>query len=70
MPSIIPENLAESGTHVLVIGVSHYRHLADGPEPTPAGVDSEMSQLSGAAGSVATPRGWKSASSATRPTAT
>ncbi len=58
MPSIIPENLAESGTHVLVIGVSQYRHLADGPEPTPAGVDSELSQLSSAAGSAAAIADW------------
>ena len=37
MASIIGEDLTKLGTHALVIGVSAYRHLADGPNPTADG---------------------------------
>lgn len=46
------------GTHALVIGVSHYRHLAGGARPSPAGMAWGMAQLSCAAASAARVARW------------
>jgi hypothetical protein len=58
VPSLISEQTANPGTHVLVIGVSAYRHFEDGEEPTHNGDLLEMSQLSAAAHSASEFAGW------------
>ena len=58
MPSLIPEQTANPGTHVLVIGVSAYRHFEDGEAPTHKGELLEMSQLSAAARSASEFSAW------------
>jgi hypothetical protein len=56
--SLIGEVLGLPGTHALVIGVSAYRHLADGPQPTPDGSAFELDQLSAAARSASEFAAW------------
>jgi Caspase domain len=58
VPSLIPEDLTAPGTHALVIGASRYRHLADGPAPTPAGSSFDLEQLSAAARSASEFAAW------------
>ncbi len=58
MPSLIPEKLTDPGTHVLVIGVSAYRHFDDGPDPTHAGELLGMGQLGSAARSASEFAAW------------
>jgi hypothetical protein len=58
MPSLIPQDLSAPGTHALVVGVSAYRHLDDGVEPTTAGIESGMGQLSAAARSASEFAAW------------
>ncbi len=58
MPSLIPEDLTIPGTHALIIGVSAYPHFADGPAPTPTGMEFEMEQLSAAARSASEFAAW------------
>jgi hypothetical protein len=49
---------ARSPIHVFVLGVSRYRHLADGSEPTEAGEDSGLEQLTSAARSASEFAAW------------
>ena len=58
MPSLIPEDLTQAGTHALVIGVSRYRHFEDGDEPTASGAEFGMEQLSAAARSASQFAAW------------
>ncbi len=58
MPSLIDEDLTQPGTHALVIGVSEYRHFEDGVEPTAAGEEFHMEQLSAAARSASEFAKW------------
>src|SRR4030042_794816 len=58
MPSLIPEDLTQPGTHALIIGVSAYLHFEDGPAPTPTGIEFEMEQLSAAARSASEFAAW------------
>ncbi len=58
MPSLIPDDLAQPGTHALVVGVSAYEHLGDGNDPTPTGEESQMEQLSAAARSASDFAAW------------
>lgn len=58
MPSLIPERLDVPGTHVLVVGVSAYRHFDDGEEPTHNGTLLGMEQLSAAARSASEFAAW------------
>jgi hypothetical protein len=58
MPSLIPEDLTQPGTHALVIGVSAYLHFEDGPDPTPVGIEFQMEQLSAAARSASEFAAW------------
>lgn len=58
VPSLVPEDLTTPGTHALVIGVSRYRHLADGASPTPVGEEFELEQLSAAARSASEFAAW------------
>src|SRR5687768_4799364 len=58
IPSLVPEDLTAPGTHALIIGVSRYRHLADGAEPTPTAADFELEQLSAAARSASEFAAW------------
>jgi hypothetical protein len=58
MPSLIPEDLTQPGTHALIIGVSAYQHFADGKDPTPIGIEFEMEQLSAAARSASEFAAW------------
>ncbi len=56
--SIIPEQLDQPGTHVLVIGVSQYRHFEGGTAPTTNGTSLRMKQLSAAARSASEFAAW------------
>jgi Caspase domain len=56
--SLIPEDVSAPGTHALVIGVSAYRHLADGAAPTPDGSSFELEQLTAAARSASEFASW------------
>jgi hypothetical protein len=56
--SVIGEDLTTPGTHVLVIGVSAYRHLEDGPSPTADGRSFELEQLTAAARSASEFAAW------------
>ena len=58
MPSLIPEDLTQPGTHALIIGVSAYLHFEDGVDPTPTGIDFHMEQLSAAARSASEFAAW------------
>ena len=58
MPSLIPEDLTQPGTHALVIGVSKYLHFEDGIVPTPTGEEFKMEQLSAAARSASEFAAW------------
>lgn len=58
MPSLIPEDLTQPGTHALVIGVSEYLHFGDGVEPTQKGDEFNMGQLSAAARSASEFAAW------------
>ena len=58
MPSLIPEDLNEPGTHALIIGVSEYLHLDDGPDPTNRGSAYNMGQLTAAARSASEFAAW------------
>lgn len=58
MPSLIPELVDAPGTHVLIIGVSRYRHLPGGEEPTETAANLNMLQLSGAARSASEFAAW------------
>lgn len=49
VPSLIPEVLDRPGTHALVIGVSHYRHVLGAAEETRRGRDFAIDQLASAA---------------------
>lgn len=58
MPSLIPEDLTQPGTHALIVGVSAYLHLEDGIAPTPTGIAFQMEQLSAAARSASEFAAW------------
>jgi hypothetical protein len=58
VPSLVPEDLTKPGAHALIVGVSRYRHLADGSDPTPVGTEFELEQLSAAARSASEFAGW------------
>jgi hypothetical protein len=58
MPSLIPEQENNPGTHVLVIGVSEYLHFNDGRFPTQRGELLGMEQLSAAAHSASEFAAW------------
>ncbi|MDH5323304.1 MAG: caspase family protein [Gammaproteobacteria bacterium] len=58
MPSLVPEIYNQPATHVLVIGVSAYRHFDDGTEPTNNGDLLNMAQLSAAARSASEFAAW------------
>ena len=58
MQSFVPERGDVPGVHALVIGVSRYRHLFDGEDPTDAGRRAGMGQLSTAAASAAEFAAW------------
>jgi hypothetical protein len=58
MAIVIPDDDSAPGTHVLVIGVSAYRHLADGKEPTEVGISTSMRQLRSAARSASDIAEW------------
>jgi hypothetical protein len=49
---------AGPSTHVLIIGISHYRHFEGGSAPTPRGLEWGMGQLSAAAGSATEVAAW------------
>lgn len=59
MPNLIAAP-AQAGpkTHALVIGVSRYRHIGDGEEPTEAGEALQLEQLSSAARSASEIARW------------
>jgi Caspase domain len=58
MGSLIPEDVTAPGTHALIIGVSHYRHLNGGEAVTMAGENFAMGQLSAAARSASEFAAW------------
>lgn len=58
MPSLIPEDLTEPGTHALVLGISAYLHFEDGSDPTPKAEAFQMEQLSAAARSASEFAAW------------
>jgi len=58
MPSLVDEVLDQPGTHVLVIGVSAYRHFEDGETPTGQGELLGMGQLTGPARSASDIAAW------------
>lgn len=58
MANIFNNDSSNVGTHALVIGVSRYRHLADGSDPTPTGVRFDVEQLSSAAKSASEFANW------------
>lgn len=58
MASLVPERLDVPGTHVLVLGVSAYRHFAAGSAPSQRGKAFRMRQLSAAARSASEFAGW------------
>ncbi|MCC6525970.1 MAG: hypothetical protein IT373_25210 [Polyangiaceae bacterium] len=58
MVAILDERPAGPRTHVFVLGVSRYRHLEDGSEPTQAGIDSNLEQLTSAARSASEFAAW------------
>ena len=58
MASLIPEKLDAPGTHVLVLGVSAYRHFEGGAAPTQRGKRFRMRQLSAAARSASEFAAW------------
>jgi len=47
-----------AGVHVLIVGVSHYRHAKDGAEESDEGLDSGIGQLNGCAMSAAKFAEW------------
>ena len=55
---IVPEDLTQSGAHVLIIGTSAYRHFPDGSDPTPRGELFGMEQLTSAASSASRFAAW------------
>ena len=57
-PNLVSYDEAESGVHVLVIGVSAYRHLPGGPEPNEKGKRSQLKQLNGPAKSASNFAAW------------
>ncbi len=58
MAIVIDDDDSAPGTHVLVIGVSAYRHFADGSEPTEVGESTGMKQLRSAARSASDVAQW------------
>lgn len=58
MALVIPDDTSAPGTHALVIGISAYRHLAGGTQPTPAGIETGMQQLRSAARSASDVAQW------------
>lgn len=58
MASLIPERLDAPGTHVLVLGVSAYRHFTGGSEPSVRGKRFRMRQLTAAARSASEFAAW------------
>jgi hypothetical protein len=58
MPSLIDEVDNKPATHVLVVGVSAYRHFDDGDDPTSKGDLLDMAQLSAAARSASEFAAW------------
>jgi hypothetical protein len=58
MPSLIPEKIDNPGTHVFVIGVSAYKHLSGGTEPSENADLLGMKQLSAAARSASEFAAW------------
>jgi hypothetical protein len=58
MPDILSSTGSGPATHALVIGVSRYRHLADGSAPTARGRSVAIRQLTSAARSASEFAGW------------
>ncbi|MFO1495634.1 MAG: caspase family protein [Lysobacterales bacterium] len=58
MATVIADDISAPGTHALVIGVSAYRHLTGGAQPTQAGIDTGMEQLRSAARSASDVAQW------------
>lgn len=58
MPEICLNSNSSPATHALVIGVSNYRHLADGSAPTRGGESIEIGQLTSAARSASEFAAW------------
>lgn len=58
MTELISNPDAERPVHVFVVGISRYRHLDDGTDPTPIGGASGLRQLSSAARSASEFAGW------------
>ncbi len=58
MVAIVNNEIDGPCTHAFVLGVSRYRHLADGAEPTVAGAQSGLAQLSSAARSASEFAAW------------
>ncbi|MFK7885783.1 MAG: hypothetical protein AB8G16_02870, partial [Gammaproteobacteria bacterium] len=58
MTELISNPDAERPVHVFVVGISRYRHLEDGAEPTPIGGASGLRQLSSAARSASEFAAW------------
>lgn len=56
--SLVPEQLGAPGTHVLVVGVSAYRHFDQGAQPSNRGELLGMAQLSAAAHSASQFAAW------------
>ncbi|MCP4897205.1 MAG: hypothetical protein GY906_09575 [bacterium] len=58
MVNIVKEKAGERLVHAFVLGVSRYRHLEDGAEPTDPGRDSGLAQLTSAARSASEFAAW------------
>lgn len=58
MASLVTEQLDTPGTHVLVLGISAYRHFEGGSAPTQPGKKFKMRQLSAAARSASEFAAW------------
>ena len=58
MPDILSSAGSGPAAHALVIGISHYRHLADGAEPTAKGQEIDIKQLTSAARSASEFAAW------------
>lgn len=57
-PNLVAPTAEGPGVHVLVIGISAYRHLPDGPEVNEEGERSGLGQLNGPARSAASFAAW------------
>jgi hypothetical protein len=58
MVAIISKNVVEKPVHVFVLGVSRYRHLEDGSDPSDTGIASGLEQLTSAARSASEFAAW------------